>query len=104
MSKLLSRDEFRESVFKRDGHKCVMCSLPAVDAHHLLERKLFEGNGNYVENGVSLCEEHHWAAEKNEILPDELRTAAGIKIQILPVNLPVMIKYNKWGEAIDIKT
>jgi 5-methylcytosine-specific restriction endonuclease McrA len=35
MNKLLTRDDFRESVFKRDGHKCVICKAPGVDAHHI---------------------------------------------------------------------
>jgi hypothetical protein len=34
MEKLLTRDEFREGVFKRDAHKCVICGEPAKDAHH----------------------------------------------------------------------
>ena len=28
------RDIFREAVFDRDGHKCVVCQAPAKDAHH----------------------------------------------------------------------
>ena len=34
--KIISRDEFREGVFKRDGHKCVICGQPAKDAHHII--------------------------------------------------------------------
>ena len=30
MSQLLTRDAFREGVFKRDGHRCVICGAPAV--------------------------------------------------------------------------
>jgi len=34
--KLLTRDEFREGVFKRDNYKCVVCGAPAKDAHHII--------------------------------------------------------------------
>jgi len=30
------RDIFRESVFERDNHKCVVCGEPALDAHHII--------------------------------------------------------------------
>lgn len=43
--KLLTRKEFREECFKRDGYKCVLCGLKAsydennevnnLDAHHI---------------------------------------------------------------------
>ncbi|MDM8549714.1 hypothetical protein QUF72_06550 [Desulfobacterales bacterium HSG2] len=35
-----SRDIFRESIFKRDNHKCVVCGEPAQDAHHIIERRI----------------------------------------------------------------
>jgi hypothetical protein len=38
---LLTRDQFREAVFARDKHKCVICKEPAKDAHHIMERRLF---------------------------------------------------------------
>ena len=28
------RAEFRDAVFGRDGHRCVICEREAVDAHH----------------------------------------------------------------------
>lgn len=38
---LLSRDAFREAVFTRDNHKCVICGKEAQDAHHnhIMERR-----------------------------------------------------------------
>lgn len=36
--KLLSRDDFREGVFLRDNHQCVICKEPGKDAHHIIER------------------------------------------------------------------
>jgi len=42
-SELLDRDSFRESVFRRDGYKCVICGCvePPLDSHHILERRLW---------------------------------------------------------------
>lgn len=43
MTKLLTRDDFRESVLKRDGYRCVVCGTTErkLDAHHIIERRLF---------------------------------------------------------------
>lgn len=61
---LLTRDEFREGVFKRDNHKCVICGKPAQDAHHIMEKRLFDNCGYYLDNGASLCGKHHIEAEQ----------------------------------------
>ena len=37
---LLTRDEFRKAVFKRDSYKCVICHKVAEDAHHIIERRI----------------------------------------------------------------
>jgi len=79
MENILNRDEFREGVFKRDNYKCVICGLPAVDAHHIMERRLFSNGGYFLDNGASLCEEHHLEAEMTILSTDEIRQAAGIK-------------------------
>ena len=52
---LLSRDDFRELTFQRDGHRCVLCGAPAQDAHHIIERRLFPDGGYYLGNGASVC-------------------------------------------------
>jgi len=49
---LLDRDSFREFVFVRDGHKCVICGAPKKDAHHIIERRLFSNGGYFIENGA----------------------------------------------------
>jgi len=59
---LLSRTEFREGVFERDKLKCVICGAPAVDAHHIIERRLFPDGGYYLDNGSSLCGDCHMKA------------------------------------------
>lgn len=43
---LLNRDEFREKVFNRDNHKCVICDKPAVDAHHIIDQSLWDDERN----------------------------------------------------------
>lgn len=100
MNILLSRDLFRESVFKRDKQMCVVCKQPAVDAHHILDRKLFDDGGYYLNNGASLCEKCHIDAEKSKITCEELRLLIGITEPVLPEDLDPEITYDKWGKAI----
>lgn len=97
---LLKRDDFREKVFKRDNHKCVWCGDPAVDAHHIVERKLFDDGGYYLENGVSVCDKCHIVAEKTIISCEELREKAGINVILLPQQFDPIYVYDKWGNII----
>lgn len=97
---VLSRDEFREGVFKRDGHKCLICGAPAKDAHHIIERRLFDNGGYYLDNGASVCEKHHIEAEQTLISCEELREKAGIKTVVLPDHLYGDQRYDKWGNPI----
>jgi len=100
-SKLLTRDEFREGVFSRDGHRCVVCGASAVDAHHLIERKLWGNSGGYfLDNGVSVCEEHHLKDESTEISCDELRARCGIGRVLLPDHFCPDESVDKWGNPI----
>jgi hypothetical protein len=91
------RQDFRERVFARDNHCCVVCGQPAVDAHHLLERRLWENGGYLVDNGVSLCKQHHLEAEATKISVEELRELAGITKPVLPDHLYRDQIYDKWG-------
>jgi len=97
---LLSRDDFREGVFKRDNHTCIMCQNPAQDAHHILERRLFSDGGYYISNGASLCGECHLKAETTEISVEEIREKLGIKKKVLPPHLYTDVIYTKWGDTI----
>ena len=97
---LLHRDDFREGVFERDNHKCVICGKQAIDAHHIIERRLFPDGGYYLDNGASLCEEHHIQAEMTILSTDLIRTKAGIKNVILPPHLYSDVEYDKWGNEI----
>ena len=78
--------------------------MPAVDAHHIIERKKWNDEGYYLDNGASLCEEHHKMAENDIILPHTLRNYCGIKNIILPSNFNSNNDYTKWGIVLPRKT
>jgi 5-methylcytosine-specific restriction endonuclease McrA len=70
------RDNFRESVFKRDKHKCRRCGKPAtqikLDAHHITDRHDMPNGGYVAANGITLCDDGtpdscHMLAEKFHI-------------------------------------
>ncbi len=100
---LLTRDHFRENVFKRDGYQCVIChakDMP-LDAHHIIERRLFDApnefGGYFLENGASLCNAHHIQAEQTILTCEEIREAAGIKSLVIPSHLYPDERVDKWG-------
>lgn len=99
--KLLTRDEFREAVFKRDNNRCIVCGYEGyLDAHHILERRLFDDYGYYLDNGATLCAEHHIEAEKTLISATELREILKIDYPVLPEHLYGDAVYDKWGNII----
>ncbi len=112
---LLTRDEFRAAVLDRDGHKCVWCGYSPsgmgaagrarLDAHHIMERRLFPDGGYYLDNGATLCsrtgyESCHLLAEQTLISPDSLRRRIGINRIVLPPHLYEDDTYDKWGNVI----
>ena len=104
----MSREAFRKQVFERDNYTCVVpaCGLPAVDAHHIIERKLWakdENEGYFKDNGASVCEIHHRLAER--IIPTQmLRKWAGITSRVLPKALDATKDYDKWGTELKMPT
>ena len=51
--KKLIRQNFRDSVFRRDGNKCVLCGQTEnLDVHHITDRNLmpFGGYKDHVES------------------------------------------------------
>jgi len=96
----LSREEFKRSVFDRDGSKCVLCSKPAIDAHHIIDRSLWDDGGYYTNNGVSLCGDHHLDAEKTLISCKQLREAAGIVDKCYPEHFYQDEEYDHWGNIV----
>lgn len=101
---LLTRDKFRQSVFERDNHKCVICGkddlLDMLDAHHIMERRLFDDGGYYLDNGATVCGTHHILAEQTLLSCEKIREAAGIEKVILPPHLYDDEIYDKWGNII----
>lgn len=97
---ILTRTQFREGVFARDKHLCVICGVPAVDAHHIIERRLFSDGGYYLDNGAALCETHHIAAEQTVLSCEEIRSRVGINSVVLPEHLYDDQQYDKWGNVI----
>lgn len=109
--KLLTRDEFREAVFKRDGYKCVWCGDVVrdgvkLDAHHIMERRLFSDGGYYLDNGATVCDHVdggascHMTAEETLISCEGLREKASITNVVLPPHLYRDQRYDKWGNPI----
>ena len=101
---LLSRDDFRNGTFKRDRFQCVVCGQPAVDAHHIIERRLFkaghEKGGYFLDNGASLCEKHHIEAEQTTISCQSIRDLCGITSVRLPEHFRPDFEYDKWGNPV----
>lgn len=106
---LLERDEFRRLVLERDGYKCVVCGASGVrlDAHHIIERRLWDESGGYfLDNGAALCDDHdgvigcHKKAEMTTLSCDEIRNAAGIKNVLIPPHLYRDYVYDKWSNII----
>ena len=62
------RENFRQSVFKRDGFKCRACGIKDVklDAHHITDRKEMPNGGYVAANGISLCDTPGGCHEKAE--------------------------------------
>lgn len=100
MTQLLTRDNFRESVFARSGGRCVVCGAPAVDAHHIIERRLWPDGGYYLNNGAGVCEDHHIACETTAISVEQIREYAGITKIIVPPHLYADQQYDKWGNPV----
>jgi hypothetical protein len=70
---LLTREEFKRQVFAVTNGKCCVpgCTCNAVDAHHIMDRKLWSDGGYYLKNGAALCAEHHLQAERGETTPKQ---------------------------------
>jgi hypothetical protein len=103
---LLDRDTFRAQVFARDSHKCIICGRGAadgvrIDAHHIIERRLWPDGGYYLDNGATLCDEGekgcHYKAETTDLSVEDIRIAAGIRKVCIPPDMYHDHVYDKWG-------
>lgn len=96
----LARDAFAQQVLQRHGGSCAFCSASAVDAHHILDRKLFKDGGYMLGNGAAVCARHHWHCETTEISADQARAASGITVTLLPDGFRADRCYDKWGNCM----
>jgi hypothetical protein len=80
---------------------CGSAMTGRLDAHHIMERRLFPDGGYYLDNGATLCDHGthgcHIEAERTLITTEEIREAYGIKTVILPPHLYSDERYDKWG-------
>lgn len=98
---LLTRDDFRNGIFARDGYKCIFCDqTDGLDAHHIIERRLFPDGGYYLNNGATVCQKHHLQCEMTTISVEDVREACGIEKKIIPPHLYDDCTYDKWGNII----
>lgn len=98
--KLLIREKFKELSLKRDKYCCVFCSNTNISCHHIYDRKLFSNGGYYLDNGASVCVEHHWACEKTDISVEEVRKACGIAKILIPEGFDPSKVYDKWCNIV----
>lgn len=97
---LLSPSLFKELVMERDDGACVCCKKRATAVQHLLDTRLWEDGGHYLDNGASLCTEHRDALLKTTLSVELVRNAAGIKTPILPDSYSLDERYDCWGNSV----
>lgn len=96
----MNREEAEAACFNRDGG-CVVpwCDKEAQDAHHIIERKLWDDGGYFLENLASVCHEHHKDAEENRIPPQAFWMWIGETPETVKVPHQVGNCVNKWGDV-----
>jgi hypothetical protein len=98
--KLLTREQFVEYVFDRDRGCCVNCGNAGIDAHHIIDRKLFNDGGYYGDNGALLCSPCHKLAETTELSVETILKKTGIEKPFYPAHLSYDEKIDKWGNVV----
>lgn len=99
-NRLLGRAEFKEAVFAASNGKCVLCQKPAVDAHHIMDRKLFDDGGYRLNNGAGVCNDCHFDCETTRIDVETVIAARGLSRPLLPAGFNPGLRYDKWGNQI----
>ena len=94
---LLTREEFKEQVFAKTNGKCCVpgCDCEAVDAHHIMDRKLWSDGGYYLTNGAALCSKHHLDAEQGRITPKQCLDYMNINVTDVRVPDKLRAEYSK---------
>lgn len=80
---LLSRENFKKIGFSLTNGMCCVpgCNECAVDAHHIMDRRLWHDGGYYLSNCAPLCAKHHLEAERGVYTPYEVSQFAHIPIE-----------------------
>lgn len=97
---LLTKEQFKTAVFLRDNHKCVFCSKKATTSYHIIDKNLFSDSACYLNNGVSLCEEHLKKCETTDISLEDIWNACFITNKIIPVCFDSKRSYDRYGNLI----
>jgi hypothetical protein len=71
-----------------------------LSVHHIIERRLFENGGYFIQNGATLCGPCHIAAETTELSCFDIRAAAKIDFILLPEDYYPDHEYTKWGDVV----
>lgn len=96
----MDREDARRQTFERDKHRCVFCGEKALDAHHILERRLWEDGGYHLDNLISVCGPCHLACERTLLSVEDCREAADIRCVLVPAHLYADTRYDKWGNVL----
>lgn len=63
------RKQFNDDCLNRDGHKCVFCDETVhLDVHHITDRHEMPNGGYVMSNGITVCQGHHLACEREQLL------------------------------------
>lgn len=102
MEKYLSRVEFRRRGFLRTKGMCCVpgCKERAVDAHHIMDRKLWNDGGYYLSNCAPVCGKHHLDCENGVYTPAQVTEFCGIPLQ--EVRRPDKLKALTNGEYAEL--
>jgi hypothetical protein len=108
LTALLSRERFHALCMARSNGRCVLCTQPAVDAHHIFDRKLFPDGGYRLANAAAVCPGCHWDAERGAVLPTSILLACSVDEPLLPpwaqgcglFGPEGAAKLDKWGNLL----
>jgi hypothetical protein len=101
---LLTHDTFREKVFARDNHTCVLCGSAGEHAYHIIDQHLFtepnELGGYFLDNGATVCGPCRIKCEQTVISVEVVREAAKITKKIVPSYLYKDDIIDRWGNFV----
>lgn len=89
----------RAGILKRDGHRCVVCSVPADEVLHVFCERLWDDNPDFADNLVTLCPMHKKDALTTRLDVEDLLSAAGIAERPMPPQLHAVERYDRWGNV-----